>query len=77
MRAKAHDLLLERGFNPATCRLGFHVPPFNSVYHLHLHVIGGEFKSHQKSLKYEVGSKRFMELGQLIAMLESNPSQDS
>ncbi|KAF9360407.1 hypothetical protein BGX26_009532 [Mortierella sp. AD094] len=74
MRAKAHDLLGERGHDPQTSRLGFHVPPFNTVYHLHLHVLGGDFKSAKKRLKYEEGKKWFMDLEQLIAKLQSyNP----
>jgi diadenosine tetraphosphate (Ap4A) HIT family hydrolase len=32
--------------------MGFHVPPFTSVAHLHLHVLGGAFKSPFRALKY-------------------------
>lgn len=34
------DIILEQqGLNPAETRTGFHWPPFNTVHHLHLHVI--------------------------------------
>ncbi len=26
-------------------RTGFHVPPFNSLEHLHMHIISGEYKN--------------------------------
>ena len=35
-------------------RLGFHILPFNSVDHLHLHVQALPYKSYAKSLKYPV-----------------------
>lgn len=35
-------------------RLGFHIPPFISVDHLHLHVQALPYKSYDKSLKYPI-----------------------
>lgn len=34
----ANKILEERGFEET--RLGFHQPPFNSVFHLHMHIVG-------------------------------------
>lgn len=33
---------------PPNYHLGFHIPPFNSIKHLHLHVLGGKFEFGQK-----------------------------
>lgn len=38
--------------------MGFHMPPFTSVEHLHLHVLGGAFKNPFRRLKYQPGWKR-------------------
>ncbi|KAF9292479.1 hypothetical protein BGZ68_005162 [Mortierella alpina] len=72
MRLKAIDLLKERGHDPedTNTRLGFHVPPFNTVGHLHLHVLGGEFKSRFRKMKYEPKRMWYMDLAQLQADLE-------
>ena len=56
-------------------RLGFHVPPFNTVDHLHLHVLGGELKSKFRKLKYETGRMWYMDLFQLEADLEKKRRQ--
>ncbi|KAF9984628.1 hypothetical protein BGZ75_003790 [Mortierella antarctica] len=70
MRLKAIDLLKERGHDPEDTKLGFHVPPFNTVGHLHLHVLGGEFKSRFRKMKYEPKRMWYMDLAQLQADLE-------
>ncbi|KAF9569906.1 hypothetical protein EC968_002430 [Mortierella alpina] len=74
IEAKAIDLLRGLGHDPETSRLGFHVPPFNTVDHLHLHVLGGHFKSAAKSIKYQKGRKWYMELSELLADLEKKIS---
>jgi hypothetical protein len=52
-------------------RLGFHVPPFNSVNHLHMHVIGLPFKNKFRYLKYKVGLPWFMDINALFMSLKS------
>ncbi|KAF9327009.1 hypothetical protein BG006_009640 [Podila minutissima] len=71
MKAKALDLLKQFGHNVEASRLGFHIPPFNTVNHLHLHVLGGKFKSALRESKYEPGKIYYMELSQLLAKLET------
>ena len=36
---KGKEVLIEKGGDVNDVRLGFHLPPFNSVSHLHLHVL--------------------------------------
>ncbi|KAF9985928.1 hypothetical protein BGZ65_009374 [Modicella reniformis] len=70
MHQKAIDLLKERGHEPEASKLGFHVPPFHSIDHLHLHVLAGEMKSGFRKLKYESGRMWFKDLHQLQTDLD-------
>lgn len=40
--SEGKKVLVEKGGDPNDVRLGFHLPPFNSVSHLHLHIISPE-----------------------------------
>ena len=62
-------------------RFGFHIPPFRSVDHLHLHCLQLPFRSTLKGLKYRVAEPRgkeyrkgwswFAEWRQTCALLEA------
>lgn len=64
---------------PELRKLGFHIPPFNSVNHLHLHTQALPYKSRLRGAKYpiahgvkgkEKGFSWFVEVGQAIRILE-------
>ncbi|KAL1405160.1 hypothetical protein Q8F55_008785 [Vanrija albida] len=60
-------------------RLGFHIPPFSSVHHIHLHVLVPPLKT-KGVLKYPVASRTdggkgwswFVTPAQVVAILEAN-----
>ncbi|KAJ6489077.1 HIT-like protein [Mycena sanguinolenta] len=55
MRTIGDQLLDNLGVAPSLRVLGFHIPPFNSVLHLHLHVQGLPYKP-MRQVKYRVSS---------------------
>jgi hypothetical protein len=66
-----------------TVRLGFHIPPFNSVNHLHLHVHALPYKTNILAWKYPFrsgyndyskGLTWFVEVQQAIQILERGKS---
>jgi hypothetical protein len=50
-------------------RMGFHVPPFNSVNHLHLHVISLPFKNLWRKLKYQPAMPWFTPVNDVMTHL--------
>ncbi|KAJ7732146.1 HIT-like protein [Mycena metata] len=55
MKTIGEKLLDDLGSPPSMRVLGFHVPPFNSVNHLHLHVQGLPYKPLRQA-KYRISS---------------------
>ncbi|GBB91604.1 hypothetical protein RclHR1_00190017 [Rhizophagus clarus] len=45
-------LLYEFGFQLPQRSIGFHIPPYNSVYHLHLHCLGLPYRNRFIGVKY-------------------------
>ncbi|KAH9838629.1 HIT-like domain-containing protein [Rhodofomes roseus] len=80
MAAIGHRILDELKAPPASRRLGFHIPPFFSVNHLHMHAQGLPYRSAVRALKYYVsagsrghdkGFSWFCEVGQAVHILEN------
>lgn len=59
--------------------LGFHLPPFTSVDHLHLHVIKRPFKSFWRGIKYpaDLSVPWFISAQNLIKLLEDDKRSGS
>ncbi|KAF9532688.1 HIT-like domain-containing protein [Crepidotus variabilis] len=79
MEAVGRRILDNFGVPESMRKMGFHIPPMNSVYHLHLHVQGLPYHSTTRALKYPVvrgfghfskGPSWFVEVHQAMRILE-------
>ncbi|KAI8973036.1 HIT-like domain-containing protein [Pilobolus umbonatus] len=63
MTALGQALMKDQGIQDTSLiRMGFHVPPFTSINHLHLHVIALPFKNKWSELVFTAGHRWFMEI---------------
>ncbi|KIM85053.1 hypothetical protein PILCRDRAFT_817891 [Piloderma croceum F 1598] len=83
MEELGNRILDDLGVPTAMRKLGFHIPPFNSVNHLHMHVQGLPYRSFVRGFKYPIvngggshqkGFSWFAEAGQTIRILERGGS---
>jgi hypothetical protein len=51
-------------------QMGFHVPPFNSVNHLHLHVISLPYNNLWRKLKYQPRMPWFAKVNDVMTHLK-------
>ncbi len=67
------QLLIKNGYMTTKVQqMGFHVPPFTSVSHLHLHVLGLPFKNTWRTIKYPsfcTGCKWYIDVDRFIDRL--------
>ncbi|XP_029161937.1 histidine triad nucleotide-binding protein 3-like [Nylanderia fulva] len=67
------DIISEKlDLNPASTRTGFHWPPFNTVHHLHLHVISPIEKMHfMRKMMFKPNSYWFVSTDYIKSYLEN------
>jgi hypothetical protein len=78
MISLANILLHSQTTTPHPPKLGFHIPPFASVPHLHLHILSGRYTMLGR-FKYPIAKRAgkagkgwswFVEVGQVVEILE-------
>ncbi|KAJ4489767.1 scavenger mRNA decapping enzyme C-term binding-domain-containing protein [Lentinula lateritia] len=78
-----HQLLEQLAVENTMRKMGFHIPPFNSMGHLHLHVQALPYKNFSKKLKYPIvdgfkpfqkGFSWFVEAHQTISIIQQDRS---
>ncbi|KDR78672.1 hypothetical protein GALMADRAFT_223931 [Galerina marginata CBS 339.88] len=79
MEEIGHNIMTSLDIPPSMRVMGFHIPPFNSVWHLHLHVQALPYRDARSAAKYPVrsgfagyskGLSWFVEVKQAIQILE-------
>jgi diadenosine tetraphosphate (Ap4A) HIT family hydrolase len=60
-------------------RLAFHIPPFNSVDHLHLHVLAplSSMRFYYRNIKYATPTRWCMDLERIVARLERGDGESA
>lgn len=53
-------------------RMGFHVPPYNSVNHLHLHVLEPPYRNFWRKVKYQPNMPWFAPVYDVMTQLSSD-----
>ncbi|KAH7911360.1 HIT-like protein [Hygrophoropsis aurantiaca] len=56
LQSISHNILDGLGIPISDRRIGFHIPPFNTVNHLHLHVQALPYKSFARRMKYPIAA---------------------
>ncbi|CAL8095250.1 unnamed protein product [Calicophoron daubneyi] len=71
MKACAVEFLSQENQSPDDFRFGFHRPPFNSVQHLHMHILGPEHSVNQWNPMFNPFWKVFIPFDTVIARVET------
>ncbi|KAI9206806.1 HIT-like domain-containing protein [Polychytrium aggregatum] len=78
MTQVGHTVLNDLGVKPEDRQFGFHVPPFTSVPHLHMHGFGKPFKNWLRTIKYPSsyhGCRWWIDMERLRSSIERAKAQ--